>query len=344
MDAFTPWHQREGFEDVVPVPQDDGPNPMVPIAYPKEYSSAMDTFRYFVSTGEKSQRVLDVTQALVKMNTAHYTVWTYRGQTLLATGASIESELDMMDHHVKAHLKSYQVWQHRRNMVLALPAAIGHRRELPFCTRTLAIDSKNYHTWVYRHWVLSHFFGPDSACVIAQADERDDALRMEKDVKFKDSVWQGELDYAESLLNEDLRNNSAWNHRWFVVYGSDHSNRASHKNAESLQERELEYCKDKISIAPNNPSAWNYLRGVLRHSKTALIALNAFVEPLTRLESPSCRYALEWQADSLAESKDQAQVKQAAEVYAALAEQHDPIRRSYWNHLSRKALSSVAVS
>ena len=30
-------------------------------------------------------------------------------------------------------------------------------------------------------------------------------------------MWDGELDYINQLLGEDLRNNSAWNQRYFVV-------------------------------------------------------------------------------------------------------------------------------
>lgn len=33
-------------------------------------------------------------------------------------------------------------------------------------------------------------------------------------------MWDGELAYADKLLEEDLRNNSAWNHRFFVAFES----------------------------------------------------------------------------------------------------------------------------
>ena len=33
----------------------------------------------------------------------------------------------------------------------------------------------------------------------------------------KFDLWDKELDYVDSLLQEDLRNNSAWNQRHFVV-------------------------------------------------------------------------------------------------------------------------------
>ena len=30
-------------------------------------------------------------------------------------------------------------------------------------------------------------------------------------------VWDGELDYVSRLITEDVRNNSAWNQRYFVI-------------------------------------------------------------------------------------------------------------------------------
>ena len=89
--------------------------------------------------------------------------------------------------------------QHRRTIVLALGSSA---RELGFTSTALAIDAKNYHTWAYRQWALSHFWGPDSGR--ADADE----------------VWAGELRYVDSLLADDIRNNSAWSHRFFCVFSS----------------------------------------------------------------------------------------------------------------------------
>lgn len=30
-------------------------------------------------------------------------------------------------------------------------------------------------------------------------------------------LWDGELDYINMMLEQDLRNNSAWNQRYFIV-------------------------------------------------------------------------------------------------------------------------------
>ena len=83
--------------------------------------------------------------------------------------------------------------QHRRVIVTALN---DPSHELGFTSRALELDAKNYHTWAYRQWALSHFFAEDDA----------------------HDAWQGELAYVDQLLDEDVRNNSAWNHRWFVVF------------------------------------------------------------------------------------------------------------------------------
>ena len=34
------------------------------------------------------------------------------------------------------------------------------------------------------------------------------------------SLWQHELEYVDELLSIDLRNNSAWNQRFFVIYNT----------------------------------------------------------------------------------------------------------------------------
>lgn len=31
------------------------------------------------------------------------------------------------------------------------------------------------------------------------------------------SLWDGELNYIDQLLEDDVRNNSAWNQRFFIV-------------------------------------------------------------------------------------------------------------------------------
>lgn len=70
------YSNSNDWEDVVPIPQDDGgPNPLAAIAYTEEYSEAMSYLRAVMAEDEKSDRALRLTEDIIRMNPAHYTVW-----------------------------------------------------------------------------------------------------------------------------------------------------------------------------------------------------------------------------------------------------------------------------
>lgn len=50
------------------------------------------------------------------------------------------------------------------------------------------MDAKNYHAWSHRQWVLSTY-----------------------------GLWDKEMEFVDRLLEDDVRNNSVWNHRYYVV-------------------------------------------------------------------------------------------------------------------------------
>ncbi|CAO3642131.1 unnamed protein product [Cunninghamella echinulata] len=52
MSEGVPYNERANWKDVTPIPQDDGPNPLVPIAYSSDYIDAMDYFRAISKTNE----------------------------------------------------------------------------------------------------------------------------------------------------------------------------------------------------------------------------------------------------------------------------------------------------
>lgn len=68
------------------------------------------------------------------------------------------------------------------------------------------------------------------------------------------SLYEGELNYVDQLLQDDVKNNSAWNQRYFVV------NNTTGFTPEVL-EWEIDYTLSKIRTEIENESAWNYLRG-----------------------------------------------------------------------------------
>lgn len=69
-----PYSQRREWSDVIPIPQDDGPDPVVSIAYKDEFRETMDYFRAVYHSNERSARALDLTSDAIKLNAGNYTV------------------------------------------------------------------------------------------------------------------------------------------------------------------------------------------------------------------------------------------------------------------------------
>ncbi|GAA6024317.1 hypothetical protein JCM11491_005984 [Sporobolomyces phaffii] len=339
-EPYVFWHDRPGWEDVPPIPQDDAPNCLVPIAYHEQYRDAMDTFRSLVQKGEKSQRTLEVTKDIIHMNPGHYSVWKYRADTLLELKTELVQELELLDAMVKSHLKSYQVWQHRRTIVLALD---DPSRELDFTAKALSFDAKNYHTWAYRQFILCHFYSD------AETPSPSESSMKEE----RDKVWRDELAFVERLLKEDIRNNSAWNQRFFVAFESRMGG-----DRRDVAEREIQFAKTQLAISPNNPSAWNYLRGVLTRASIPMSTVLPFVLPLA-LNTPDSMppneppvshlaqlpawLAIEFLADAksqlaLASGGKKEDGEEAALLFRSLVE-YDPIRRFYWEFRAKEALA-----
>ena len=201
----------------------------------------------------------------------------YRYETLIALSAPLGPELTLMDELAVKFLKTYQVWHHRRLLVTITRKA---KQELAFIQKGLQVDEKNYHTWSYRQWILAHFGGTgNTTTTITTRSTTSDENQLDN------SLWEGELDFIESMLISDIRNNSAWHHRFFVVWAC--GIREGEEDRAHILRRELTYVKHSISIVPNNPAAWNYLRGVLQHNARPFSSIKDFIVLYTTIPSPS---------------------------------------------------------
>ncbi|KAL0413075.1 UNVERIFIED_CONTAM: protein farnesyltransferase/geranylgeranyltransferase type-1 subunit alpha [Sesamum radiatum] len=105
-----PISQRPEWADIRPVPQDDGPNPVVPIAYTDEFSETMDYFRAVYLADERSPRALQLTKEAIFLNSGNYTVWQFRRLILDALNVDLHEELQFVDQITKDNSKNYQIW------------------------------------------------------------------------------------------------------------------------------------------------------------------------------------------------------------------------------------------
>lgn len=70
--AYT---EDPAWADIDPIAQDDTTHALAPIAYPDEYVEATGYLRAVMAKNEYSERVLRLTEDIIDMNPAHYTVW-----------------------------------------------------------------------------------------------------------------------------------------------------------------------------------------------------------------------------------------------------------------------------
>ena len=121
----------------------------------------------------------------------------------------------------------------------------GFPDELEFCARAIADDSKNYHAWSYRY-VASHYF-----CRSYTVRHRQWLLR-----RFNVG-WEQERAFLDNQLISDVRNNSAWNQRYFLITNSP----VVQTDRPAYIRSEFEFACQKIRVAPSNESVWNFIRG-----------------------------------------------------------------------------------
>ncbi|KAF2645969.1 farnesyltransferas-like protein [Massarina eburnea CBS 473.64] len=293
------YHDDPEWSDIEPLPQDDGGlHPLAAIAYADEYSEAMGYLRAVMAKNEFSQRVLGLTEHIISMNPAHYTVWLYRSRTLSELKASLHDEIAWLNPTALKHLKNYQIWHHRQTIIDGINSPKG---EHEFIATMLEQDSKNYHVWSYRQWLVKRF-----------------GLFDDKE----------EMRWTEDMIHADVRNNSAWNHRWFLVVGG----RDGKTLPENVVKREMDYAKSAIRKAPQNQSPWNYLKGIVREAKLPVSTLKDFALEFADMRRPDDIYsshALDLLADIYAEEENgKEEAKKALEL---LASKYDPIRAHYWN-------------
>jgi protein farnesyltransferase/geranylgeranyltransferase type-1 subunit alpha len=314
------------FDDLEPIPQDDGPVSVSRIDYPPEFVQAYDYFRAILQNDERSERAFRLTELCLQFNPANYTVWHHRRSCLDALDFCskdvLEKELQLAAQMGGDNPKNYQIWYHRRALLERLS---DRDLLLEFCRHELKYtetvfaegDSKNYHSWCYRQWVVQTI---DS-----------------------DEAWQQEVDFSDIMVQKDVRNNSAWNQRWFAA----RRGRSALTWDESAVE--LEYALAGARIDPYNESPWRYFVAVLKEQikgdrEKVLPLLTDYEEKVVATknvladagkDTETCSNLMSAQMDILEFKGDQTSLERAKELSEKLTE-CDPIRAKYWKFRSKQ--------
>jgi len=126
--------------------------------------SCYHTFAFFAT-----DRALRLTGLCLKLNPANYTIWHFRRQCLeqimqeseVNRTQLIRDDLHLAETLGGANPKNYQIWYHRRAL-LERAATVSPEgmtdavvtQELAYVAKVLDEDSKNYHAWSHRQWIM----------------------------------------------------------------------------------------------------------------------------------------------------------------------------------------------
>ena len=132
--------------------------------------------------------------------------------------------------------KNYQVWNHARLVSAALCASEDDRGAWaePDPHEARPRRGREEHPRV------------DAQAVVARAFD----------------LWRAEPAAICGGCPKDVRNNSAWSHRFVAALGEGSSDDKA--DAAEIARREMGYAETKLRLAPDNESAWNYLRAARR--------------------------------------------------------------------------------
>ncbi|XP_027196563.2 farnesyl transferase alpha [Dermatophagoides pteronyssinus] len=332
---FVMYKDREDWADIEPVKQNDGHHAIVSISYLPQYEDTYNYFRAIMAKEEISERALQLTEDCIRFNPTNYTVWHYRRILLERLKKDPIDELNYIHRIILKNPKNYQVWEHQKFMLRKIREKI-ERNEFDgkltiedvcqkfkqFIDKVLHYDdSKNYHAWQQRQWFIRDW-----------------------------KKFDGEIDFTEKMIDHDIRNNSAWNHRFFVI-----------KNTTGFSfdiiKQECEYTMEKNRLAPNNESSWNYLFGLIKQSDTKIESFEWILDECQTMYneqtdktlcSPHLVYFmfrfLTLKMESLIENDDdggdndknsetmKSLYEQAVDYCEKLAKSIDTVRKNYWNY------------
>jgi protein farnesyltransferase/geranylgeranyltransferase type-1 subunit alpha len=107
-----------------------------------------------------------------KFSATNYMAWYHRRLCIDEPGLMIDlnQELDWLDSIIVENQKNYQIWHHRKVIIEKLQDPSHEKKVL---AEIFSEEPKNFHAWCHRIWVVRRF-----------------------------SLYEGELDYVENMLEE----------------------------------------------------------------------------------------------------------------------------------------------
>lgn len=220
----------------------------------------------------------ETTDILLK-NPEFYTIWNYRRDillTLIEAGKiqkkdSLEDDLKLVVALLKRFPKCYWIWNHRMWCLAELQQSseANWDVELAIVSKFLDLDSRNFHGWQYRRFVVNNkeedtLLKSSESSVLGQKEARG-LLRINVE----------EFKFTTSKINKNISNFSAWHNRtklipkiyelFHEINNTDDYDDIKHifANPHTILEHELELVKIGMFMDADDTSVWLYLQWLI---------------------------------------------------------------------------------
>ncbi|KAJ0181880.1 hypothetical protein K1T71_002602 [Dendrolimus kikuchii] len=226
----------------------------------KIFKYAMQKIQSKRKSSELDKELLELTGKVLSSNPDIYTLWNIRRDILNifrknneadeSLSQMFDAELHLTEYCLKINPKSYCAW-HQREWVLTTRTDPDWSTELSLCNTYLKLDSRNFHTWDYRRFVVSQCKPP---------------LKVE-------------FDFTTDKLLEDFSNYSAWHYRSKMLVELYPDLEGGRPIEDSHHKHELKMVQSAAFTDPDDTSAWFYQRWLLGAVKTTIRLVTYVIAP-----------------------------------------------------------------
>jgi geranylgeranyl transferase type-2 subunit alpha len=261
----------------------------------------------------------------------------------------VQGDLQLTFGLLRKFPKCYWIWNHRNWLLRKAESVQGTDAarklwsgELQLINKMLHADSRNFHAWGYRRFVVSQI---NRLCTASEQQSR--------------SLAESEFEYTTKLIKTNLSNFSAWHNRSQLIPEILKERNADAKARRAFLGTELSLICEAINTDPFDQSIWFYHQYLLSTISPRCPPLQRIVQDLTNGERQKYyEHEMEYIKEIL---EDEADCKWIYEGLLGLAKAYlemdagtgsvttkdmsawldelkrlDPLRRGRWEDLGRR--------
>ncbi|PLB38241.1 Rab geranylgeranyltransferase BET4 [Aspergillus candidus] len=231
----------------------------------ENYRQIDQQVREKVAEHQYTPETLQKISELLSKNPEYYTVWNHRRRVLQhefaqavascvegsasdRVAALIKDDLQFLIPLLRSFPKCYWIWNYRMWLLeeakRLLPLPVARRfwqEELGLVGKMLSLDSRNFHGWGYRRFVVES---------------------LEHLAPEKESMAPAEFEYAKKMIGTNLSNFSAWHYRTKLIQRLMDEKLASDDERKQMLDDELDLIHRAL-IDPYDQSLWFYHQNLM---------------------------------------------------------------------------------